>query len=338
MRIRLELRPPEIKAEDSDENAQIEEDALNDTSLSSCHLHLQQTTPTRASSSAPNVFPPQPRRNRINLLSESDISALDIGPSLIQSHVQRTASVRVNQTPMASRTGFMRVLPENKLFKKPQEGRWSDSRQETRRLDRTRGRMHVKDPKSQSVTSGVSTSSELPIIHSSQQNPIRLLSEPYPFRLPVALGPHRPRSRLSIDDLESEAVTSGSASVTPELLLSNRAHRQDVVHPLPAPSALRRIWRSQVPVAGNIHMLPYGYGYAAYKYTHFDLATNPDHENSIASTSQMPRPRRGSCEPYPGIFTAGMADYERSLMLYQRLKDDSSKLTDEPVGEDDERL
>ena len=340
MRVDLELRPPEIKAENQDEDALTDHDAPNDPLLSSSHQNVQHTTPTRASLLAPRTVPPVPRRNLLHFPSESDISALDIGPSLIQTHSQRTAqSVRLTPAPIASRTGFLRVLPVTRWPNTPPEIRWSGSLPEITRPGRPRSRLRVEELESNAVASGsASISPEFLTTRPNQQSALHSLPGPFTFRPQEPARPDRPGSRFCVEDLDFGTVTSDSASISPELLLSNRIRRQETLHQLPYPPFLYRTWRGPTPIAGDIHMLGYGYGYGARKYTHVDLAMNLDSGNNITYASQLPSPHHapppvGPYDSYPNIFTAGMADYERSLELYKSLEDDSNQVQKEPVEE-----
>lgn len=340
MRINLELRPPEIKAENRDEDALTDHDAPNDPLLSSSHLNLEQTTPTRAPLLAPRIDPAVPRRNRLHFPSESDISALDIGPSLIQTHSQHTAqSVRLTPAPIASRTGFLRVLPVTRWPNTPPETRWSGSFPEITRPDRPRSRLRVEDLEPNAVTSGsASISPGFLTTRLNHQSALKSFPEPFAFRPQEPARPDRPRGRVCIEDLDSGAVTSDSASISPEILLSNRIRRQETLHQLPYPPFLYRTWRGPTPTAGDIHMLGYGYGYGARKYTHVDLAMNLDPGNNVTSASQLPSPYHapplvGPYDSYPNAFMAGMADYERSLEIYRSLEDDSNEVANEPVEE-----
>lgn len=340
VRINLELRPPDIKTENQDEDALTDHDAPNDPLLSSSHLNVQQTTVTRAPLLAPKTVSPVPRLNRLHFPSESDISALDIGPSLIQTHLQRTAqSVRPTPAPIASRTGYLRVLPVTRWPNSPLETRWSGSFPEIARPDRPRSRLCVEDLQPNAVASGSpSTSPEFLSSRLNQQNALHSLSEPFAFRPQEPARPGRPRSSFCIEDLNTGAVTSDSASISPELILPNRIRRQETLHQLPYPPFLYRTWRGPTPIAGDIHMLGYGYGYGARKYTHLDLAMNLDSGNNITSASQLPSPHHapppvGPYDSYPNVFTAGMADYGRSLELYKSLEDDTNELPNEPVEE-----
>ncbi|KAJ5195443.1 uncharacterized protein N7498_008881 [Penicillium cinerascens] len=340
MRINLEPKSPEIKAETQDEDALTDHDTPNDPLLSSSHPNVHQTIPTCAPLLAPRTVPPVPRHNRLHFPSESDISALDIGPSLIQTHSQRTAqSLRLTPAPIASRTGFLRVLPVTRSPNTPPETSWSDSFPEITRPDRPRSRLRIEDLEPNAVAPGsASISPQFLTTRLNHQSALHAFPEPFGFRLQEPVRPDRPRGRFCIEDLDSEAVTSDSASISPELLLSNRIRRQETLHQLPYPPFLYRTWRGPTPIAGDIHMLGYGYGYGARKYTHVDLAMNLDPGNNITSASQLPSqhhapPPVGPYDSYPNAFMAGMADYGRSLEIYKSLEDDWNEVPNEPVEE-----
>lgn len=343
MRTNMKLSPPGNKAENMDENVVTDQDELNDSSHSSFHSHAQQTTSTPALS-ATRGFASAPRRKHLNFPSESDISALDIGPSLTQSHLQRSVPGRVSRAPIASPVGFLRVLPVTTGSNtSPCPGRST----EIRRIERPKSRLCIEDLESEAVTSGsASISPELLTGYPRRQGIHHSLPVTSSLLLSESIKLDRSRSGLRVDDFESEAVTSGGVSISPQLLTS-RPRPQDAVHMLPPPSTFPRTWRRQVPITGDIHMVGYGYGYGGYQgyagyygydiSTHFDFAVNTDHENMTASPL-APGPRRASppkrrFDPYPNSFTAGMADYERSLELYKRLEDDSKEAEDAPADE-----
>lgn len=343
MRVKLKLSPPEIKAEPHDETAVAGRNTPNDQSPVSSHHPVQQSTPTPAPGSLHDQ--PGQERCRFDIPSESDISALDIGPSLTRSHTQPAEPSRVvtSRAPLAARTGFMRsITVATHSSSLSEETRPPEDTKE----ERPKSDLCISDLDSEAVTSRSSSiNPDMFPKRARRRDETRTLPDFSDIR---HLEPGEPEElqHYYAENLESEIITfSGGMSITSEVL---RHQRRDGLR-LRLLEGRPNTWKRRVLSDSDLLGLGYGSGFdvdIALKDRHLHRAINHDPQTSGMSLSQ---PKSLEAVPpwsvdasYPGIYTAGTDDYNWSQEAYERLKDDSRELNEQdgrldegqPYGDD----
>lgn len=320
IRVKLKLSPPEIKADIHDENTLADPDASNNSGSNSSSYPDHYSTPDPAPAPASRRSNHADlKRSRITIPCESEISALDIGPSLTQSHMQPVILPRVIQAPLAARTGFMRSIPVAARSSNCEAVRASQSVQ-----------LRFSDGDSEALTSGSpSISPERFSKRARRQDEMHSLPIPSDIRRPQSKQPQKFR-RYDIKELESEAVTLSSViSINPEVFHHER--RRNLV--LQLLEKCPRVWKKRVIRDSDSLGLGYGSGFDVdleLKERHFYHAINLDPQTSDTSLSQPRSPQAippwNVNDPYPDIYTAATDDYNWSQEVHKRLKNDRKEL------------
>jgi hypothetical protein len=330
MRVKLKLSPPEIKAEPHDEDAIAVESIPNNQSPVSSYHAIQQSTPTPAPGSLHHK--PDQERRRFDLSSESDISALDIGPSLTQPQTQPAGPSRVvtAQPPLAARTGFMRSIAV---------ATHSGSLSEVTRLpgvtkeERPKSDLCIFDLDSEAVTSGTSPlDSDMFSKGARRRDEMRTLIDSSDIR---HLEPGEPVEiqQYYVENLSSEVIISSSGMpITPEIL---RRQPRDGLR-LRLLEGRPNTWKRRVIRDSDLLGLGYGSGFEvdiALRDRHLHHAINHDPQTTLEAV-----PPWGTNSSTSGIYTAGMDDYKWSQEAYKRLKEDSSELNEQDKRLDEGQL
>ncbi|KAJ6113988.1 hypothetical protein N7523_007305 [Penicillium sp. IBT 18751x] len=329
IRVKLKVSPPAIKAEFLDENTLAEPNTPNISAGSSPPYpdHILTPTPARMLASRRSNHS-DPIQSRTYIARESDISALDIGPSLTRSQLQPVSLPRIIQPPLAARTGFMRSIPVAARSRNSEAVRATETVQ-----------VDFFDRGSELFTSDSPSISPERFSNGTRRwDEMYSIPNPIDIRCPQPILPVKFR-RYNIEELEAEAVTFSSVvSINPEVFHQER--RRNLV--LRLLEQRPRVWKRTVIRDRDFLGLGYGSGFdvdlvLGDRHFHHAMNLDPQTKDTSHSPPRSPQavPPWNVTDSYPDIYTAVTDDYNWSQEVYKRLKDDRKALDEREARLDD---